>query len=104
MSLKEGDILVTESSEVSQCQARRQLMIEHDIGHAINVPVARNRYGGQRQLFIKRSIRGNEPFNPPGQQHLRVSLQQLRIVPMNYGEEEKIMAAQVLLNAADDHR
>src|ERR1700682_6652669 len=58
---------------------------------------------GQRRSRQNRGVHGNEAFHASGLQHLGIGLEKLLIVEAAYGEKEKIVFAQVLLDAANDH-
>src|SRR5216683_211012 len=87
-----------------QCQPCCSLVIQHNIGHAFHALMPCHRHRRQRQLFHDGRVCRNEAFHPARQEHLRIGLKQLRIMPVDHCQEEIVILSQVFFNAANDHR
>ena len=79
-------------------------MVEHDVGHALMLPVSGDRDGRQGQRVRQVQVDGNKTLNPTLEKQTRVLLKQLGIVPVYTGDEEVIFLPGVVLDAADDER
>jgi len=97
LSLNEGDILVTKIAKMFEGQPRRTRVVENDVGHAIDTLMPRHGDGRQSQFLREGGIRGDEALHASRQKHLRVGLQELRVMPVDHGEEEIIVLAQKIL-------
>ena len=79
------------------------LVVQHDIGYALQLLVTSNGYGWQCQFFGKGCVSSDEALNASRQEHLRVGLKQFRVVPVDYRQEEVVVPSQVFFNATDHH-
>src|SRR5437588_7286942 len=80
------------------------MMIQHNIGDSRKSFVTRNRHRGKRGSLPELHINRDESFHAALQENLRVAVEEFGIVPVNHREKEEILGAQVLLDAADNHR
>jgi hypothetical protein len=87
-----------------QCQPRRSLVIQHNVGHSFDARMTRHRHGWKHQRFFDRRVRRDKPFHSTCQQHMCISLQQSRVVPVKHYQEEVIIFSKVFFDAADHHR
>ena len=88
--------------EVVECQNSCSLVIEHDVGDALQFLVTCDRHSGQHGRFLNRCINGDDPLDSALGQKLRIAAQQRRIVAMDDCEEEIVALPQILLDAAND--
>ena len=104
LPLDESDFLVAEIAKMLEGQVRGARVVQDDVGQAFDPLVAGDGDRRESKLFGERCVSGDEALDSTRQKHLRVSLQELRILTMDYGEEEIIVLAQVFFDAADHHR
>src|SRR5438270_5336821 len=82
----------------------RVMMIQHNIGDSRKSFVTRDRHRGKRGSLPELHINRDESFHAALHENLRVAVEEFGIVPVNHCEKEEILGAQVLLDAADNHR
>src|SRR6266851_1683157 len=104
LTSNEGDFLVPKIAKMFEGQPRGALVVQDDVGHAIDALVPCDRDGWQSKPLRDGRVRGDEALHAARQKHLRVGLQEPGIMPVDYGEEEIIVLAQEFFNAADYHR
>src|ERR1700758_2077239 len=80
------------------------MMIQHNIGDSRKSFVTRNRHRGKRGSLPELQINRDESFHAALQENLGIAVEQFGIVPVNHREKEEILGAQVLFDAADNHR
>src|SRR6266581_5804836 len=100
----EGDFLVAQIAKMFQCQPRGPRVVQDDVGYAIDELMSRHGNGRQGNLLSDRSVRSDETLDATRQKHLRIGLQELRIMPVDHRQEEIIVLAQIFFDAADHHR
>jgi len=83
LASNEGDFLVPRSRRCSRAR-RGTRVVQDDVGQAFDAAMARDGHGRQSKLFAEGGVRGNEAFDASGQKHLRVGLQELWIVTVDY--------------------
>ena len=79
-------------------------VVQDNVGQAFDAPMACDGDSRQGKFFTERCVGGDEALDATRQKHLRVGLQELRIMPMDHGEEEIIVLAQKFFDAANHHR
>src|SRR5882762_11962475 len=104
LASNEGDFLVTEIAKMFEGQVRGARVVQDDVGQAFDAAMARDGDGRESKLFAERCVRGDEPLDASRQKHLRVGLQEFRIVTVDHGEEEIIVLAQIFFDSANHHR
>lgn len=103
LAFHEGDFRVAQLDQMLQRHPRSPLLVQHDIGDPWQCAVAGHRNRGQRRSLLQAGVDGDEAFDTALHQQSRVVAQQQRIVAMDDGQEEVIMAAEVSFHAADNH-
>src|ERR1035438_1232901 len=78
-------------------------VIESDIGDAFNLAMARNYDCGYPLGLVYRGIDGDKALDSPGEQDVRVLVQQSRIVMVHHRHEKILALAERRLDASDHY-
>ena len=87
----EGDFLMAEIAKMFECQPRGARVIQNDVGHPFDAPMACDGDSRQSKFFTERCVGGDEALDATRQKHLRVGLQELRIMAVDHRQEEIIV-------------
>src|SRR5262245_59164711 len=90
--------------EMANHQLRGAPVIEHNIGHAIDLFMACHSHYGNGQLVLKQSVNRNDPFGAATEQEAGILLNEVRLVAMMCAEIKVALAHQVIADSAHDQR
>ncbi len=85
-----------------QCQFGGMVMVQNDIGNALVVHVAGDRYSGDGQRLGEVEVQRDEPFCSALQKQAAIFVEEFLIMAVHTGYEEIILEAGAVLDSGDD--
>src|ERR1017187_4907522 len=87
-----------------QGQRGGMVVIQNNISYPLDLAMAGNRHSRQWRFVSQKSVHCDKAFDPSVLEHRRIGCEQLLIVTVSNGKEEKVLLSQVTFDAADHER